>query len=187
MSHHPQTSTDGPHGVQEHAHADGMNLSKIIMVGVVALAVFAAGVIWAYFIYTGAKAEINKNGAAKQGSEIGKTEIGIVDQVLFSDDHRLEDWKAAHRKHLDGVGWVDKAKGIVHIPIEQAMQKVVASPPDIAGEGVAPAAAPVKLPPEPAQAVEAGKRGDKNQGDKNQGDKNPGDKNQGDKKAGLKK
>jgi hypothetical protein len=161
MSHHPHTSTGGSRGVQEHAHADGMNLSKIIMVGVIALAVFAAGVTWAYFIFRGAKAEINKNGAAQQGSQIGKGEIGIVDQVLFSDDRRLEDWKASHRKHLDGVGWVDKAKGIVHIPIEQAMQKVVASPPDIAGEGVAPAAAPVKLPTEPAESAEASKRGGK--------------------------
>lgn len=180
MSHHAHTSSDGSHGVQEHAHADGMNLSKIIMVGVVALAVFAAGVIWAYFLFTGFKNEINKNGVAKRGSEIGKAEIGIVDQVLFSDDHRLEQWKASHRKHLDSVGWVDKAKGIVHIPIEQAMQKVVASPPDIAGEGVSPAAAPVKLPPEPVEAAEAGKHGGK------ASDK-AGDKKTGDKKAGAKK
>jgi len=154
MSHHAHTPPSGPHGVQAHDRADGMNLSKIIIVGVVALAVFAAGIIWAYFLITGFKADIHKNGVAQPGSEIGKSEIGIVDQVLFSDDHRLETWKAEHRKRLDGVGWVDKSKGIVHIPIEQAMQKVVASPPDIAGEGVPPKAAPVKLPPETAEPVD---------------------------------
>jgi hypothetical protein len=155
MSHHAHTSSGGSHGVQEHEHADGMNLGKIIVVGVVALAVFTAGIIWAYFLMKGFRSDIHKNGEAAPATELGKKEIGIVDQVLFSDDHRLEDWKAAHRKRLDGVGWVDKAKGIVHIPIEQAMQKVVASPPDIAGEGVPPKAAPVKLPPETAEPVDA--------------------------------
>jgi hypothetical protein len=154
MSDHAHTSSGGSHGVQAHDHADGMNLSKIILVGVVALAVFSAGIIWAYYLMLGFKADIHKNGVAKPGSEMGKSEIGIVDQVLFSDDHRLDNWKAAHRKHLDSVGWVDKSKGIVHIPIEQAMQKIVASPPDIAGEGVPPKAAPVKLPPETAEPVE---------------------------------
>ena len=155
MSHHAHTSSDGSHGVQSHDHADGMNLTKIIVVGVVALAVFTAGIIWAYFLMVGFKADIHKNGVAKKGSEVGKSEIGIVDQVLFSDDHRLENWKAEHRKRLDSVGWVDKSKGIVHIPIDQAMQKVVASPPDIAGEGVPPKAAPVKLPPVTAEPVDA--------------------------------
>jgi hypothetical protein len=143
-----------------------MNLKKIMAVGAVALALFALGVIWAYFLFVGQVKEIHSAGEAKKGSEIGKSEIGIVDQVLFSDDHRLEDFKAAHSKRLESVGWVDKAKGIAHIPIEVAMQKVVASPPDIAGEGVPPAAAPVKLPPEVPAEPDAKTPGRKTSGAK---------------------
>ena len=80
-------------------------------------------------------------GAASVPSEYGKDEIGIVDQVPFDRDKRLEKWRAHHKKALSSYGWVDRAKGIARIPIEQAMERVVASPPDIAQEGVAPTGA----------------------------------------------
>jgi len=146
MSHSHSHSTDG-HG-HGHVGSDEMNLKKIIFVGILSLAVFAAGIVWAYFILVGQRAEIQRNGAEKNATELGKSEIGIVDQVLFSVDNRLEVWRAEHKKRLESYGWIDKAKGVAHIPIEQAMAKVVASPPDIAGEGVPPTAAPPAMPPE---------------------------------------
>ena len=39
-------------------------------------------------------------------------EIGIVDQVPFQIDHRLAIWKAEKSAHLNGYGWVDRAKGV---------------------------------------------------------------------------
>jgi len=147
MSHSSHShSTDG-HG-HGHVGSDEMNLKKIIFVGVLSLAVFAAGIVWAYFILVGQRAEIQRNGVEKTATELGKSEIGIVDQVLFSVDNRLEVWRAEHKKRLETYGWIDKAKGVAHIPIEQAMAKVIASPPDIAGEGVPPTATPPAMPPE---------------------------------------
>jgi hypothetical protein len=125
-----------------------MNLKRIMLVWVVSLSVFALGIIWAYYLMVARVNEIHARGVRTAPTEIGKAEIGIVDQVLFSTDHRLDDWKAMHRKRLETFGWSDKAKGLAHIPIEQAMQKVIASPPDIPEEGVAPAAAPAGLPAE---------------------------------------
>ena len=133
---------------------DGMNLRKIIGVGVAALTVFAVGIVWSYYLLHAERDRIEANGKADPATEIGKAEIGIVDQVLFSTDDRLTVFKAEHAKKLNGFGWVDRAKGLAHIPIDQAIQKVIASPPDIAGEGVPPAASAPVLPP--AARVEDG-------------------------------
>ena len=152
MAHSPSSHSSNSHGGTD-VHTDGMNLKKIMIVGVGALVVFAVGIIWSYYLLGSQLREIDAAGRAAPAAEIGKPEIGIVDQVLFSTDTRLAAWKADHAKRLGNYGWVDRTKGVVHIPIELAMQKVIASPPDIAGEGVTPAAAPPSLPPvEPAQS-----------------------------------
>jgi hypothetical protein len=54
-----------------------------------------------------------------------RTEIGIVDQVPFTADKRLPLWRAARKAELESYGWVDRAKGTVHIPIEAAMEQVL--------------------------------------------------------------
>src|SRR5690242_9204686 len=128
MSHSHSHSTGG------HVGSDEMNLKKIILIGVLSLAVFAVGIVWAYFLMVGQRAEVRKSGVARTPTEIGKAEIGIVDQVLFSSDNRLDVWRAEHKKRLESYGWIDRTKGVAHIPIEQAMAKVIASPPDIPGE-----------------------------------------------------
>jgi hypothetical protein len=46
--------------------------------------------------------------------------------VLFEGDHRLADWRAERATRLNGYGWVDRSKGIVHIPIEKAIDEVIA-------------------------------------------------------------
>jgi len=135
---------------QPGGHGDGMNLKKIIAVGATSLAVFAVGIVWAYNLMTGWKAELHAAGDPRDPGELGKDEIGIVDQVMFEKDHRLENWKSDHAKRLGGYGWVDRGKGIAHIPIEQAMERVIAAPPNIPGEGLPPVAAPPAVPAAPA-------------------------------------
>jgi hypothetical protein len=150
---HPHTSST--HGRQEHAVGDGMNLKKIVAVGVGALAIFAIGIWWAYSLMSHWRTELQAGGAARTPTELGKTEIGIVDQVPFEKDHRLDVWRAERAKRLGTFGWVDRAKGIAHIPIEQAMERVVASPPDIPGEGVRPVAAAPLAPIAPSPPATA--------------------------------
>ena len=159
---HSHAKSEGAHAGHGHVGSDEMNLKKIMIIGVLSLVVFAAGIVWAYFIMQGKVAEIRRNGAPRAATEIGKPEIGIVDQVLFSTDNRLDVWKAEHTKRLEGVGWIDKAKGIAHIPIDQAMARVVASPPDIPGEGVPPTASPPVVPGTPPEFTggESGKSPD---------------------------
>lgn len=130
-----------------------MNLKKIMIVGVTSLTVFAVSIVWSYRLMVSREAELHATGSARVPTEIGKPEIGIVDQVPFDIDHRLEIWRAAHARRLSSYGWVDRGKGIVHIPIEKAMQQVVADPPDISGDGVPPAARTPLTPNAPSPSI----------------------------------
>ena len=56
----------------------------------------------------------------------------------FSIDTRLERWRAEHGARLNGFGWVDRSKGIAHVPIERAMEAVAS--------GALPAGAPTGAP-----------------------------------------
>jgi hypothetical protein len=151
------SQTDRPHGGGGPDSLHDMNLGRIVVIGVIALVVFAAGIFWAYKLMVGRENEIRAAGPVRVPTEIGKPEIGIVDQVPFEIDHRIEDWRAAYAKRLSSYGWIDRAQGITHIPIEKAMERVVAAPPDIPGEGVPPAARPVVSPSAPRSSAKPGR------------------------------
>jgi hypothetical protein len=123
-------STPTGHG---HGHDDGdaasdeINYPKVIGVGVVSLVIFALCTWWAAVILRHqTKTTEEATGAAKPAIDIGRDEIGIVDQVPFIIDHRLQNWREGHKARLDGYGWVDRAKGIAHVPIDSAMDAVAA-------------------------------------------------------------
>jgi hypothetical protein len=136
----------GPSVSDSDVAEDGINIGKIVLIGLLSLAVFAAGIVWAYFLMVARQNDVRRLGPARVASEIGKSEIGIVDQVPFETDTRLEEWREMSRRKLAGHGWVDRANGIARIPIEVAMERVVANPPDIAGEGSQPMVPPALIP-----------------------------------------
>ena len=118
-------SHDHSHNSGDPESADEINYTKVILVGVISLAVFALCTWWAAKIMSGASERVEKTtGFARPGAEIGKPEIGIVDQVQFVVDKRLGEWREVHGAKLNGYGWVDRAKGIAHVPIERAMDAV---------------------------------------------------------------
>jgi hypothetical protein len=130
MSGHDNTHND--HG---HKSEDEIAYGKVILVGVVSLAIFALSTVWAAKILSHETQKVEEaTGATQRPPRVVEEEIGIVDQVPFSIDKRLHRWKAEHAARLNGYGWVDRSKGIAHIPIEKAMD-------DVAG-GTLPAGAP---------------------------------------------
>lgn len=146
---------DGGHEVHDFG-SDDMDLGKIVLVGIVSLVIFAAGVVWAYFLMTGKERDVRGAGEARVPALIGKDEIGIVDHIPFDRDRRLEVWQAEKRKALSSYGWADRARGIARIPIEKAMEEVIAHPPDIAGQGVPPAKSIIAPPPAAPSSGRAG-------------------------------
>jgi hypothetical protein len=114
--------------------SDAVDYGKVIGVGVASLVIFAISIWWAATIWHGAMADAEAKGGRAREFDRTRSEIGIVDQVPFSNDKRLPAWRAERARALDTYGWIDKANGVVHIPIEAAMDKV-------AGGGM-PAGAP---------------------------------------------
>jgi hypothetical protein len=122
-------SNHGPsdHDAHGHKSEDQIDFPKVIAVGVVSLVVFALGVFWASAIlHRETKRAEETTGLSSRPTQIGKAEIGIVDQVPFSGDHRLADWRQERSSRLNSYGWVDRAKGIVHVPIERAIDATLA-------------------------------------------------------------
>jgi hypothetical protein len=131
MSDH---SHNDPHG-HGHKSEDEIAYGKVIAVGVVSLAIFALSTVWAAQIFFHETKKVEETtGVVYRPERVEKQEIGIVDQVPFAVDKRLHKWKAEHAAKLNGYGWVDRSKGIAHVPIEQAMEAVAG--------GALPAGAP---------------------------------------------
>ena len=133
MSSHPTShGNHEPHGKQSE---DEVDYFKVILVGVVSLVIFAGSTVWAAWLLSDeTKRVTDASGVATEPGHIHQQEIGIVDQVPFSVDRRLPRWRKERDAHLNGYGWVDKSKGIAHIPISRAM--------DAIASGALPAGAP---------------------------------------------
>lgn len=105
---------------------DGVNLKLIVMVGVVSLLVFVASAIIAWWILREDNLKYQARGVAPEVKGLPKQEeIGIIDFVPFDADHRLEKWQKDKAKVLGSYGWVDRKKGLIHIPIDEAIKDVI--------------------------------------------------------------
>ena len=95
-------------------------------VGVIALVVFGAAVAWSARILDRTTRTLSPSGPLPVGKEIGKAEIGIVDQTPFETTRGAERYRREQLKRLNGYGWVDPKKGIIHVPIDKAIEELLA-------------------------------------------------------------
>ena len=56
---------------------------------------------------------------------LGKAEINMVNTGLIQLDTRTDEEKDRQLRQLNEYGWVDRDAGVVHVPIEQAIDRVV--------------------------------------------------------------
>lgn len=54
--------------------------------------------------------------------ELGQSKIGLVEQQLFESSTRGRRDHEARLERLGSYGWVDRKQGVVHLPIERAME-----------------------------------------------------------------
>ena len=128
------TNTHDEHG-HGHKSEDEIAYGKVIAVGVISLAIFALSTIWAAAILSNETQKVeHASGVTQRPPRVEQEEIGIVDQVPFSVDTRLHRWRKEHSARLNGYGWIDRSKGIAHVPIERALEAVAG--------GALPAGAP---------------------------------------------
>ncbi|WP_375769238.1 hypothetical protein NR798_47485 [Archangium gephyra] len=103
--------------------------------------VFAGALIIFTFFVVAAWAQLQQRlktlspAGPSQPQALGRAELNIVNTGLFQLDTRAEDEKAGQQRKLHGYGWVDRDAGVVHIPIERAIERVVAGQPRRDGGG----------------------------------------------------
>jgi len=101
---------------------DRIPATKIIVIALASIVIFAIGVILATWMLSARTQKLQPHGPGPLPALAGQPEIGIVDQSLFETPSDFQD---RQRERLDSYGWVDRARGQVHIPVERAMQLVI--------------------------------------------------------------
>jgi hypothetical protein len=130
-------------------------IPMIATVAVSAAVVFAVGILWAVHLMKGVESDrAVQFGPPSPAAEVGKPEIGMVDQTLFLREARAAELREEKLRQLDSYGWVSRKNGVIHIPIEQAMKAVTEGkrPPGAGAEQPPPS----PLPPVPPSTVEPG-------------------------------
>lgn len=121
------SNTDMTGSGDSHAHQseDQIDFKKVVAVGVVSLLLFAACTVWAVIILHRETARLTEErGTSPKALSAGKDEIGIVDVIPFDSDRRLERWQKERSQRLNSYGWVDRKRGIIHVPIDKAMEEI---------------------------------------------------------------
>lgn len=106
--------------------ADQIAWGKVIAVAVAALVGFAIAIAISTLILNKVSASVHA--AAGTPAEIKEVpaEVGIVNQRPFVLDPRAAITRDAQLKYLHSYGWVDQKAKTIHIPIEKAMEMVIA-------------------------------------------------------------
>jgi hypothetical protein len=110
------------------AEADHFSLRLVVGVGMAALVISALATWVSHEISVGEVKMVRPSGEMALPSEVGKAEIGIVNQKLFEQQLGAQRKQAQQQQALSSYGWVDRNRGIIRIPIEQAMTKLVSEP-----------------------------------------------------------
>ena len=116
--------TDHAHSGHPPAEVDRIRSWTVVAVGVASLLLFfvAAAITVTYM----RREELALNPAHPVlPAEAGKRKIGMVEQQLFENADRARTLQAQKEAHLRSYGWVDRQKGIVHVPVDQAVDRVL--------------------------------------------------------------
>jgi hypothetical protein len=124
MSYEPSHSTE--HLPPPDAQAsETVATGKIVLVGLIALLVFGGATVWSTRIWRETRTRLEPTGPVAPGTEIGKAEIGIVDQPQFENIRTAERTRAEQLEQLESYGWIDRDKGIIHVPIDKAIDQLL--------------------------------------------------------------
>ena len=98
---------------------------KIVGVGVASVIIFTLSIFWSTALLRNAEKEMNPAGPPPLPPGVNQYEVGIVNQRLFSLDQRAAQKRLQQMDRLNSYGWLDRQAGIVHIPVDVAMDMLV--------------------------------------------------------------
>ena len=116
--------------MSEHAHKvraepDLIATPRLVAIAVVTLALFLAASVLTGWGLEWWRHRLRPGGPPPLPAEVGQPKIGLVEQQLFENTRTGEDWVASQRRRLEGYGWVDRRAGIIHVPVEQGVERVL--------------------------------------------------------------
>jgi hypothetical protein len=143
----------GAHGVA--AEEDHVATGKVVQVGVIALAIFFVGGVWAWRLQIATTHELVPEGPAPIPALITpdknhKTayEIGIVNQRVFEMDTHAEEKLRAQQQALQN-GWAEEPGVVARPTISAAMDEVITAQASTRQQAPAPTTAPTPAPQPP--------------------------------------
>jgi hypothetical protein len=120
--HDPHDPEENPRVAYEHGDADVFTVSKYGIALVFGVAI-AATAMWGLFTWFLNHQNVEESPVSKSVLE-ERPKVPPAPRLQMFPKRDLIDFRAAERHHLENFGWVDAGKGIVHIPIEQAIDAV---------------------------------------------------------------
>jgi hypothetical protein len=113
--------TEHAHGGHPPAEADRIDSWKIAAVGIGSLLVFLVASVVTVVHLRRQQAELNPDHPVMPAAA-GQRKIGMVEQQLFENANHAEATRRRQVERLGSWGWVDREKGVVHLPIDAAME-----------------------------------------------------------------
>ncbi len=107
---------------------EGLSTGRAVAIAIVFLVASFFAVLWSVRLFKTEERALAPQGTNTVPEEIGKPQIGIVNQRLFELQLEAEEKKNQQRKRLNSYGWTDREKQIIYIPIDQAMEKLATEP-----------------------------------------------------------
>lgn len=127
----PHAEHRDPHGAVR-SEEDRISTGTIVVVGIASLVIFfLAGLAASAYL----RVRQGERGPLTIPAEVGQSKIGMVEQQLFERSARGERDRAVRLERLRSYGWVDRAAGVAHIPIDEAMDLVAKGVRAAPGEG----------------------------------------------------
>lgn len=106
---------------------EGIRWDTVITILVTTLVVFGIGVAVQWAMAGALMRRLNPAYPDVPGA-VGQPTINVLEQREFGVAERGLDLAAEHRRSLDRWGWVDRARGTVHEPIEDVFRRMAAEP-----------------------------------------------------------
>jgi hypothetical protein len=102
---------------------DRVPTRRLALIGIAGLLVFAGAALWSSRVQLGLSGSIHSDTAGR-ADHAGEREVGMVYQRPFEKESIAAARSEDARKRLGSAGWVDRERGLVRVPIEQAMEIV---------------------------------------------------------------
>jgi hypothetical protein len=99
---------------------DDVPASKVLLAIAVTLLISAVLVVWAVSAAAGNETEVRPSRAFPERWLGPRHMVALVREDVFGEQ-RGRSFNARQRAALEGYGWVDPARGLVHVPIERAI------------------------------------------------------------------